>query len=194
MKLHLAIKQCRKCKELGNRINAVPGDGPVPCSIVFLGEAPGRTEDETGRPFCGYSGNVLEAAAFKAGLHRGKDYHILNVLKCRTPENRNPLPEELENCRPFLEQQLKVVQPKVVVAFGRFAQGFVLKKSAGRIRVLQSMGDIVQHPDYYAVLSCHPAYVSHNRQVLPALQRHVRMAKQIANGKVPKCAVTNVAS
>ena len=191
MKLTTQIRRCKKCKELAeNRTNVVIGEGPIPCRIVFLGEAPGRKEDQTGIPFWGMAGDVLTTFAFKYKLKRYEDYHILNVLKCRPPENRDPHLTEYENCVPFLEKQLSAVKPKVVVAFGRYAQAYILGKSPNKISVLSNMGTVVKHPDFYAILSCHPVYVARNRNVIPAFRSHLRKAKKIAEGWTPKCTVT----
>jgi len=192
MKLTAKIERCKKCAELAqHRTNVVIGEGPVPCPIVFLGEAPGRREDETGIPFYGMAGDILEAAAFKARLQRNKDYHILNVLKCRPPENRDPTIEEISNCKPFLITQLNVVQPKVIVAFGRYAQAFILNESPTKISVLKNMGKIIKTGKFYAILSCHPAYLGRNRggELEKAFTNHIRNALRISKGAKPKCVV-----
>lgn len=191
MKLTTRIRQCTKCDELvESRNNVVIGEGPIPCPLVFLGEAPGRKEDETGNPFCGMAGNILETTAYRYGLKRHVDYHILNVLKCRPPENRDPLIEEFNNCIPFLNHQLEVVKPRVIVALGRYAQAYVLKTPPTKITVLARMGCVIKSSNWYTILSCHPAYVARNQNVLPAFRKHIRLARDIANGRTPtKCSV-----
>ena len=177
------IKRCTKCEMSATRTHVVIGQGPLPCKIVFLGEAPGRKEDETGIPFSGPSGDLLEATAFKAGLKRGVDYHILNLLKCRPPENRDPTAEELLNCRDFLKQQLKKVQPRVIVAFGRYAQAFVMGMASKDVKVLQNVGKVVPFTDgCRGVLSYHPAYVLRNRNtdMLKGLESHMKLAKKLS--------------
>ena len=194
MKLTTKIKRCKKCTELAqSRRQVVIGDGPIPCPIVFLGEAPGRRENETGIPFYGVAGDILEASAFKAQLQRGKHYHILNVLKCRPPENRDPTICEMKNCIPFLIAQLEVVKPKVIVAFGRYAQAFILGESPNNISVLKNMGRIINNPKFYAILSCHPAYIGRNRggELEKAFKQHIHTAARIAKGAKPKCVVQN---
>ncbi len=187
MRLTTRIKNCEKCKELAKgRLNVVIGEGPVPCSLVFLGEAPGRKEDETGIPFCGMAGDILATTTHRYGLKRKVDYHTLNVLKCRPPENRGPRQEEYQNCKPFLEKQIAAVKPKVIVAFGRYAQAFVLNESPTRIPVLRNMGRIIKCTNYYAILSCHPSYVVRNPKVLDAFRTHIRKAKAITEGRIPK--------
>jgi len=195
MKLTTHIKRCKKCKELvENRTQVVIGEGPIPCSILFLGEAPGKREDAKGTPFCGVSGDMLEAAAFKAGLKRKQHYHILNILKCRPPENRDPTKCEIENCRPFLLKQIDAVKPKVIMAFGRYAQSFVLGVPPSDIRVLRNAGKVVQLTNAHAVLSYHPAYVLRNRgnDIAKAFDKHFLLARKIVKGKVPKCDAKNV--
>lgn len=195
MRLITQIRNCKKCCELvENRTNVVIGQGPVPCDLLFLGEAPGRKEDETGIPFCGVAGNIMEAAGFRAGLVRNEHYHILNVLKCRPPENRDPSEKELENCRPFLLKQLQAINPQVIIAFGRYAQAFVLDVPPSGIRVLKNVGNTIQTrfcridgKPIYAVLSYHPAYVARNRNsdIAKAFNRHFKIAKTMLKGKTP---------
>lgn len=177
------ILTCKKCKELvKNRTQPVIGVGPIPCNLVFIGEAPGANEDKKGEPFIGRAGAFLEAATFAAKLKKYKDYHILNVLKCRPPNNRAPNPNELKNCEPFLVQQLELIKPKVVVALGRYAQAFVLQTPASQISVMKNLGQIVKRDGYQAILSCHPSYVSRNPEAFVVLKIHVkRAAKLIKN-------------
>lgn len=188
MRFATKVKKCTLCEELAaNRTNVVLGEGPVPCNIVFLGEAPGAAEDKKGLPFVGPSGQLLRADAHVAGLKEKKDYHILNMLKCRPPDNRDPRLNELRNCLPFLMHQLSIIKPKVVVCLGRFAQGFVLQKNPRDIRVLQNAGKIVsikrtiKHAKPKAVLTFHPAYVSRNRgnEIEDAFIAHLRKARRI---------------
>lgn len=184
MKLTDRIRTCTKCPELAAaRKNVVIGEGPVPCDMVFLGEAPGKTEDETGRPFVGQSGKLQEGYAEAIGLSRGVDYHILNILKCRPPDNRDPTPEEIENCKKYLVQQVRAIKPKVIVAFGRFAQAFILDRSASGLRVSDHVGEVHDFPDFKAVLTYHPAYVNRNThpEVRIAFIRHLKLARNLRN-------------
>jgi len=165
----------------------VIGEGPVPCRIVFLGEAPGKQEDAKGTPFIGRSGDLLRALAYSVGLREKKSYHILNILKCRPPDNRDPSAKEIANCTPFLLQQLQAVQPKVILAMGRFAQAFVLGAQPYSFRVLENTGKMInckEVPDQQikALLTFHPSYVSRNRnnEVEKAFISHLRRAKKLA--------------
>jgi len=114
------MKECHKCPIAEERLNVVFGEGNEKADIVFVGEAPGADEDEQARPFVGRAGQLLTKIIEAMGYKR-KDVYIANVLKCRPPENRDPLPEEVERCFPFLAMQLQLINPKVIVALGKHA-------------------------------------------------------------------------
>ncbi len=114
------IRACTRCPLYRSRRNAVPGDGPINAPIMFVGEAPGREEDLQGRPFVGRSGQLLEELLEEIGLAR-EDVFITNVVKSRPPNNRDPEPDEIAACKPFLVEQLKLVDPEIIVTLGRFA-------------------------------------------------------------------------
>lgn len=188
MKLVDQILSCTLCPELvANRKNIVVGEGPIPCGIVFLGEAPGREEDATGIPFNGRSGDILNSCAYQAGLKRGVDFHILNILKCRPLENRDPTISEQQNCQPFLEKQLTVVKPKVIMAMGKYAMAFVLHDSPSQVKVMKNVGRVVRYNDaIVAVLTYHPAFLSRNQhpEIRNAFIKHLRLVGEISAGKV----------
>jgi DNA polymerase len=106
-------------------MNVVFGVGPMIADIMMVGECPGYWEDQKGEPFVGAAGKNLNSLLVEAGLRR-EDVYIANTLKCRPPGNRDPLPEEIEACRPFLEGQIRAIKPKVIIALGRFAAGELL--------------------------------------------------------------------
>jgi len=114
------ISSCRKCPLHRYRKNTVPGEGPLDASVMVVGEAPGRREDEEGRPFVGAAGKLLDALLELAGLSRGAVY-ITNIVKCRPPGNRDPKEEEIEACIPYLLRQIALIKPKLVIAVGRHA-------------------------------------------------------------------------
>jgi DNA polymerase len=188
MKLFDQILECTRCPELvANRKKIVVGEGPVPCPAVFLGEAPGREEDLTGIPFNGRAGDILNSCAFQVGLQRGIDFHILNTLKCRPPENRDPKQHDLDNCRPFLAKQLDAVKPKVILAMGRYAMAFVLRESPTQTPVLKNTGRVVRYDDdIVAVLTYHPAFLSRNQHpdIRAAFIKHLNLVKRISQGTV----------
>lgn len=122
-----AIKNCKKCPLWKTRNKPVTGEGNIDTKILFIGEAPGRQEDRQGRPFVGRAGKILDELLSSIDLKR-QDIYIANILKCRPPSNRNPLPSEIKNCTPHLERQIQIIEPKVIVPMGNFATNFILKK------------------------------------------------------------------
>lgn len=114
------VRECTRCRLCQTRTHAVPGEGPVDSRIMFIGEGPGANEDQTGRPFVGAAGQLLERLLATIGLTR-EDVYIANVVKCRPPGNRNPESDEIEACKPYLGRQLKIIDPSIIVTLGRFA-------------------------------------------------------------------------
>src|SRR5512140_691074 len=114
------VSVCQKCALYHSRKKAVPGEGPDKCEIMFIGEGPGFYENEQGRPFVGAAGNFLNELLEKAGISRA-DVFITNVVKCRPPGNRDPLPDELTACALFLDRQIAAINPLVIVTLGRFS-------------------------------------------------------------------------
>jgi len=112
------MMQCSQCVLRGTCRTVVPGEGSADSEIMFIGEGPGKKEDELGRPFVGAAGKFLEEMLGLINLKR-KDIYIANVVKCRPPENRDPLPEEVAACWPWLLEQIKIIQPKLIVTLGR---------------------------------------------------------------------------
>jgi len=163
-KLTKEVCQCRKC-DLGSlRTNAVPGEGSFAARIMFVGEAPGADEDAQGRPFVGRAGQLLDKIIAACGLKRG-DVFIGNILKCRPPENRDPRPDEIINCMPYIQRQIELINPDAIVALGAHAAKTLLNtpKSIGQLRG--------QFHEYYPGLgrtpirlmaTFHPAYLLRN--------------------------------
>jgi len=158
------VARCTRCPLHRGRTKAVPGDGPEDAEIMFIGEAPGFHEDQQGRPFVGAAGRFLEELLESIGLTR-EEVYITNVIKCRPPSNREPLPDEIEACKPFLNQQIELIQPKLVVTLGRFSMARAFPKARisrvhGRPR---KIGGVLYYPMY------HPAAALHQ----PSLRRTV---------------------
>ncbi|NOQ68324.1 uracil-DNA glycosylase [Patescibacteria group bacterium] len=116
--LNNQILKCEKCALSKTRTNVVPGKGSSKAEIMFIGEGPGKKEDEQGIPFIGAAGKLLDKLLALIDLKR-EDIYIANVVKCRPPQNRDPLPDEVEACRPWLDQQIKIIKPKLIVLLGR---------------------------------------------------------------------------
>jgi uracil-DNA glycosylase family 4 len=118
--LNASVNVCRACPLGSQRTHAVPGEGPVDAEIMFIGEAPGYYEDQQGRPFVGAAGQFLEQLLASIGLQRS-DVFIANVIKCRPPSNRDPLPEEIGSCSDWLTRQIDIIRPKLIVTLGRYS-------------------------------------------------------------------------
>lgn len=125
--VHSRIMSCRKCGLWETRTQPVAGEGSVKADIMFIGEAPGFHEDKQGRPFVGRAGKILDELLASVSLRRN-DVFIANILKCRPPRNRNPNKSEISACSEYLNQQIDIVQPSVIVALGNFASEFILNK------------------------------------------------------------------
>ena len=121
------VSVCTDCPLSQSRSMAVPGDGPDNAEIMFIGEAPGFNEDKQGRPFVGAAGNFLERLLSSAGLHR-EDVYITNMVKCRPPNNRDPMPGEIAACRKYLDRQIESISPKVIATLGRHSMVAFLPK------------------------------------------------------------------
>jgi len=151
------VRSCKKCPLSQGRILAVPGEGPEGAHILLLGEAPGRFEDRTGRPFVGQAGKLLDKALEEAGLRRDEVF-ITSVVKCRPPNNREPKHEEIESCRAYLNRQIEALKPNVVVALGRVAFAALTGKKGGITR-----GKVSDLGDIKLVTTYHPAVALHGR-------------------------------
>ena len=169
------IALCGKCEVLvKNRTRVVPGEGAEDADIMFIGEAPGWHEDQQGRPFVGPAGLFLEQLLASINLKRGQVY-ISNVIKCRPVGNRDPLPSEIHNCRTWLERQIEIIRPKIIVALGRYSMAlFFPSKSISKIHgTAQKRGDII----YYAMY--HPAAALHQQSLRRAIEEDMLKIPQL---------------
>jgi DNA polymerase len=152
------LSDCRRCQLADSRSNIVFGEGDEGARLVFVGEAPGFNEDQQGRPFVGAAGQLLTRIIGAMQLSREKVY-ICNILKCRPPGNRNPLPEEIQMCVPFLERQLRVIRPEVIVALGKFAAQTLL---ATDVPISRLRGRFHEYRGIKVMPTFHPAFLLHN--------------------------------
>jgi len=159
--LEAAVAGCRACGLCDSRRNTVFGVGPQRADWMVIGEAPGENEDLQGEPFVGPAGKLLDNMLRAAGLDRRRNVYIANVLKCRPPGNRNPEPQEVAQCEPFLRRQVALVQPRVILAMGRFAVQTLLQlqEPVGRLR-----GRVHRYQGVPVVVTYHPAYLLRNLQ------------------------------
>jgi len=144
----------------------VPGVGPCPADILIVGEAPGFNEDRQGEPFVGAAGKLLDTLLARIGLSRS-DVYITNVLKCRPPMNRDPMPNEAEACSPYLKRQLELVQPKVVLILGRHA---LERLMPGQGSISRIHGSLIKRGDIAYVPLYHPAAALHNGSLVADLE------------------------
>lgn len=148
---------CTKCRLAGGRTQVVWMDGNPDAALMFVGEAPGFHEDRQGLPFVGAAGQLLDAMLASIGLDRSR-CTICNVIKCRPPGNRDPMPDEIEACRPYLEAQLRFIRPRVIVTLGNFATRFVLARQVSISRV---RGQRLEVDGWTVIPTFHPAAVLH---------------------------------
>jgi len=163
-KFYTIIKNCTKCALSKSRTNLVFGKGNVNADIVFVGEAPGKNEDLQGEPFVGRSGKLLDKILEAINLSRD-DVYILNVLKCRPPENRDPLSSEVEKCEPFLQKQLSLLRPKLIVALGRISAITLLKTKDS---LMNMRNKIHKYQGIDLMVTYHPAALLRN----PNFKKH----------------------
>ncbi len=173
------IRACKKCPLHKTRKNAVPGEGGFRKKIMFIGEAPGKWEDIKGRPFVGAAGKYLDELLASVGLSR-EDVYITNIVKCRPPGNRDPLPEEIRACAPYLERQISVMKPKIICPLGRFSAKYILEKYGFTMKSISSaQGKVYQHPEVIIIPMYHPAAALYHGQWKPALESSFKKLRKI---------------
>jgi uracil-DNA glycosylase len=165
IKMNRAIVVCNKCRLCKSRTYAVPGEGNINAEVVFIGEAPGLNEDVQGRPFVGKSGMFLNEMLSRIQLKR-TDVWIGNVVKCRPPENRDPMVDEVRACKPYLERQLSLINPRIIVTLGRFALEFFIPNA----KISEVHGKPVRVKTYVIYPLYHPAAALRNPPIKKALE------------------------
>lgn len=172
------VASCTRCPLYSTALNPVPGEGNPNADFMCVGEAPGATEDETGRPFVGAAGQLLTKILAAIGLQR-EDVYICNVLKHRPPGNRNPMPNEVQACSPYLIRQIEIVRPKVILALGTFASQTLLdtKTPIGKLR-----GEVHRYHGVPLVVTYHPAALLRNPSWKRPTWEDVQLAHRILTG------------
>ena len=189
-KLAKQIKVCTRCELHRSRTEAVPGEGPTHAEIMFIGEGPGASEDKQGRPFVGASGKFLDQLLEQAGVTR-TDVFITNVVKCRPPGNRDPLPDEVEICTSnYLQHQIKIINPSIIVTLGRHSMSLFFKGA----KITQIHGQMRKIDDRFVIAMFHPAAALHQLSLkstimadfakLPELLKEARA--ELGKGAAPK--------
>ena len=182
-RLAAEIAQCQKCQLARGRTRTVPGAGPADARLMFIGEAPGFHEDRQGLPFVGPAGQFLEELLASIGMTRDQVY-ICNVIKCRPPNNRDPLPQEIEACRPYLDRQIELVRPRIIATLGRFSMAryfpnATISQIHGRPK---RIGDILYLPLFHPAAALHqPRYKAAIEQdflKIPAMLEEIAVVEE----------------
>ncbi|MDD5338738.1 MAG: uracil-DNA glycosylase [Dehalococcoidales bacterium] len=177
------IALCHKCDIARLRNNVVPGEGAENAEIMFIGEAPGFNEDQQGRPFVGQAGQFLDQLLASVNLNRQLVY-IANVIKCRPPENRDPLPTEIQNCAPWLDNQIEIIKPKIIVTLGRYSMArYFPGKSISKIHGTAVKRDgIVYFAMYHPAAALHQGSLRHDieldMQKIPQLLAEINTVQE----------------
>ena len=154
--LKTACEQCERCELCKTRHNVVVGVGSENAEVMFIGEGPGENEDLQGEQFVGRAGKLLDKMLTAVDLDRNKNIYIANIVKCRPPQNRDPKPEEQEQCIEWLRSQVRLIKPKIIVCLGRIAAAKIIKPD---IKITKEHGQWIQKGDYLMMAMLHPAAI-----------------------------------
>ena len=181
----LEIGRCQGCRLAVGRNQSVPGEGNPEAEIMFIGEAPGFNEDRTGRPFCGAAGQFLTQMIESIGLKREQVF-ITNIVKCRPPDNRDPLPEEIAACKTWLDRQLDTIRPRVIVTLGRYSMSrFFPGKTISRIHgQWEKQGEQVCFAMYHPAAALHQG--SLRATILADMARLPQILKELKQSEKPE--------
>lgn len=177
--IHTQIWACTRCPLHVGRTHAVPGDGPVDATLMFIGEAPGFHEDQQGIPFVGAAGKFLNELLQKAGIDRGVVY-ITNVIKCRPPGNREPQIEEVAVCTPYLDQQIEIINPQVIITLGRHSMNRAFPDE--KISVVHGQPRKVNGRVYFPMY--HPAAALHQPSLRSTVEADFDKLRALLDGKL----------
>lgn len=172
--LNARIADCRACQLCEGRTQTVPGDGDPNAELMFIGEGPGFHEDQQGRPFVGRAGQLLGDLLQEIGLSRA-DVFVANVVKCRPPQNRDPQPDEIAACEPYLSEQIAGIRPKLIVPLGRFATQYFLPRAT----MARSRGVPVQAGPWLIYPVYHPAAALRQASLLQVLREDFSLIPQL---------------
>ncbi len=169
------IRDCQRCPLWKTRTNLVFGSGSQRARVMFIGEAPGYNEDQQGKPFVGAAGQLLDSLLSSIGLKRGEVF-IGNVLKCRPPENRDPLPQEIETCKGYLYRQIEIINPPVICTLGRFSTNLILGRE---VSISKVRGKIFKVNGRTLIPIFHPAAALYTGANLPLLEADFQTIKEV---------------
>ena len=171
-----AVTSCTKCNLCMTRTNAVPGKGSQNSVVMFVGEAPGRSEDKQGEPFVGFAGQKLSLALEYAGFTRDSVY-ITNVAKCRPPNNRVPTKEEKEACSNYLESEIAIIKPKIICIMGNTAFASLL----GGKEITKNRGKMIHQDGKSYFLTIHPAATIYNQELIEVLKADLKKLSELVH-------------
>jgi len=184
-KIKESVENCRKCNLCKTRKKPVVGTGSLDSEILFVGEAPGYNEDLQGRPFVGRAGKILDELLESVGLKR-VDVYIANIIKCRPPDNRNPLKTEIETCTDYLNKQIEIIQPNIILPLGNFACSYIFEKYNlkydkisnvhGKIFQINTLMGTIKIIPFY-----HPAIATYNPNTINTLLEDFKVIKKLTD-------------
>jgi len=176
------VIKCTKCDLCKTRTNAVPGKGNFQSDVIFVGEAPGRNEDQKGEPFIGVAGKKLSIALDEAGISRD-DVYITNIVKCRPPNNRVPKTSERETCQEYLKQEISIIKPEIICILGNTAFNSIL----GGSEITKFRGKVVRKDNLLYFLTIHPAATIYNQKLIDVLKSDIsklfELIRELKNNK-----------
>lgn len=178
--IRAGLGECRRCRLHSSRTHIVFGEGSPSARVVLVGEGPGQEEDRQGRPFVGAAGKLLDRIIAAMGWRRSEIY-ICNVIKCRPPGNRNPQPDEINKCGPFLRSQLRAIRPQAILALGGFAAQFLLSSQAPISRLRSRVHQFEGIP---VVPTYHPAYLLRNPLQKRQVWKDVQLLMSVERGRI----------
>ncbi len=185
--IRLAVEECKKCRLAGMRTHAVPGEGNYNPQLMFIGEAPGYDEDQQGRPFVGRAGRLLTDIIKAMGMTR-EEVFIANVIKCRPPDNREPMSDEIAACSPYLFRQIDTLQPRLIVTLGRYSTTTILGLQE-QTRMSDLRGRFFVFRGVKVMPTYHPAYLLRNEKDKKLVWNDMKLVLQELGRPVPPAKV-----
>jgi len=174
------VLNCKRCPLYKIRKNPVVGEGSIQAKIMFIGEAPGKNEDEKGVPFCGKAGKILDELLDMIGIER-REIYITNILKCRPPNNRDPEEEEIISCTPFLDRQIRLIDPEIICCLGNFSTRYIMRKFGFEnvLGISRLHGKVFYFKKIKIIPLYHPAVATYNPQMKKILEEDFKKIKEI---------------
>jgi len=181
--LELSLKNCQKCRLCEQRKNVVFGTGPYDARVMFIGEGPGQNEDEQGKPFVKRGGQLLDKMLDAVDLSRERNVFIANMVKCRPPQNRDPMPDETEACLPFLREQVRLIRPRIIVCLGRIAAQRLISPD---FKVTKQHGEFFDKNGVLMMGTLHPAAILRNPNQKPAAFEDFLKLREVIKRECPE--------